>query len=63
MQWRGQDSDVGGHKGVWRTEVPQQGRGAEPLWQFFFGGGGEARRKLTAYYGYLAGALCTILCV
>jgi len=33
--------------------------GAEPL----VGSWGEAPRKLTAYYGYLAAKPCTILCI
>jgi len=57
-QWRSQDLEVGGTGGL-GTEVPQQGPVAEPL----VGGWGEAPRKLTAYYGYLAVKPCTILCI
>jgi len=43
-QWRSQDLEVGA-QGVWRTEVPQRGPGAEPL---VGGSGGIASRKLIA---------------
>jgi len=43
IQWRSQD--VEGAQGVWETEVPQRGPGAEPL----VGGSGDiASRKLIA---------------
>jgi len=45
LQWRSQDLEVGEAQGVWGTEVPQRGPGAEPL----VGLGGEAPRKLTSY--------------
>ena len=41
-QWRSQDLEVGA-QGVWGTEVPQRGPGAEPL---VGGSGGIASRKL-----------------
>ena len=43
-QWRSQDLEVGA-QGVWGTEVPQRGPGAEPL---VGGSGGIASRKLIA---------------
>ena len=44
MQWRSQDLEVGA-QGVWGTEVPQRGPGAEPSGGWF---GGIASRKLIA---------------
>jgi len=42
MQWRIQDFHTGdAEQGVWGTEVPQQGPGAEPRW----GSRGEAPRS------------------
>ena len=43
-QWRSQDWEVGA-QGVWGTEVPQRGPGAEPLWVVR---GDIASRKLKA---------------
>jgi len=60
-QWRSQDSAVGGAEGVWGTEVPQRGPGAEPL--VWGARGAKHPRKLTAYNEYLAAKLCTVLCV
>jgi len=42
-QRRIQEFAKGTEEGVWRTEVPQRGPGAEPRW----GSGGEALRSLT----------------
>ena len=40
-QWRSQGLEVGWAQGVWGTEVPQRGPGAEPRW----GSGGEAPKS------------------
>ena len=45
-QWRSQDLKVGAPVGVWGTEVPQRGPGAEPL--VGGSGGGIASRKYIA---------------